>query len=118
MQSLVVLMIETEQPEGLSARKLVVETARHNVITAYNSMDGLNLFYRFPNVDAVLVHGLLPRCDEVIQEVLRVAPQMPVIVASPVSDREYPGATFVVPSHEPGAMLQLLSRGFGVSIKN
>jgi hypothetical protein len=27
-------MIEIEQPEGLSARKLVLETSKHNVITA------------------------------------------------------------------------------------
>jgi hypothetical protein len=31
---LVVLMIEVEQPEGVSSRKLILETARHNVITA------------------------------------------------------------------------------------
>jgi len=35
LKSLVVLMMEEEQPEGLSARKLVVETAKHNVLTAY-----------------------------------------------------------------------------------
>lgn len=118
MRSLVMLMIETEQPEGLSARKLVVETARHNVVTAYNSKEGLNLLHRFPNFDAVLVHALLPKCDEVIAEVRRVAPQMPIIVASPAADREFPGATYVVPSHEPAALLDVLSKGFGVSIKN
>jgi hypothetical protein len=34
---LVVLMIEVEQPEGVSTRKLVLETARPNVITAYST---------------------------------------------------------------------------------
>lgn len=28
-------MIEPEMPESVSARKLVLETAKHNVITAY-----------------------------------------------------------------------------------
>lgn len=46
--SLVVLMIEAEQPEGISSRKLVVETAKHNVITAYNPETGLKLLRRFP----------------------------------------------------------------------
>ena len=57
MKSLVILMIEEEQPEGLSARKLVVETVKHNVLTAYNAEDGIDLLKRFPNVDAVLVHA-------------------------------------------------------------
>ncbi len=118
MHSLVLLMIETEQPEGLSARKLVVESARHNVLTAYNSKEGLALLHRFPNVDAVLVHGLIPDCDEVIAAVFRQSPKLPIIVASPATDRDYPGATYVVPSHEPAAMLDLLSTKFHVSIKN
>ena len=42
MKCLVVLMIETEQPEALSARKLVVETAKHNVLTAYDAQSGLD----------------------------------------------------------------------------
>lgn len=57
MRSLVILMIEEEQPEGLSARKLVVETVKHNVLTAYNAQDGIDLLRRFPAVDAVLVHA-------------------------------------------------------------
>jgi len=53
---LVILMIEVEQPEGVSTRKLVLETARHNVITAYSTDTGLRLLRRFPNVDVVVVH--------------------------------------------------------------
>ena len=53
-RALVVLMIEEEQPEGLSARKLVVETAKHNVLTAYNAKEGIDLLRCFPNIDVVL----------------------------------------------------------------
>jgi hypothetical protein len=49
-------MIEVEQPEGLSTRKLVLETARHNVITAYTAEGGMELLHRFPNVDVIVVH--------------------------------------------------------------
>ena len=59
MKSLVVLMIEMEQPEGLSSRKLIIETAKHNVLTAYNAEVGLDLLRRFPNVDLALVHSSL-----------------------------------------------------------
>ncbi len=116
-KSLVVLMIEHEQPEGLSARKLVVESAKHNVLTAYNVEDGVKLLERFPKVDAVLVHGLLQNRDDLIGEVRKRRPEMPVIVASPV-ERDYPGANFTIPSHEPSKLLDLLAREFGASITN
>ncbi len=118
MRSLVIIMIETEQPEGLSARKLIVETAKHNVLTAYNSEDGLALVRRFPAVDAVLIHGLLQDCDSIIAKVLQSAPRVPVIVASPTYAHDYPGATYTVPSHQPAALLQLLAKSFGASLEN
>jgi hypothetical protein len=49
-------MVEVEQPEGISARKLILETARHNVITAYTGKGALELLRRFPNVDVAVVH--------------------------------------------------------------
>ncbi len=113
--SFVVLMIEHEQPEGLSARKLVVETAKHNVLTAYSSEEGLRLLDRFPNVDAVLVHGLLANCEAIIAEVLKRNQKMPVIVAAPNEYREYAGARHVVSSHMPSKLLDLLAREFHVS---
>ena len=45
------LIVEVEPPEGISARKLVLETAKHNVITAYSAHEGLELFHRFPAID-------------------------------------------------------------------
>ena len=116
-KALVRLMIEHEQPEGLSARKLVVESAKHNVLTAYDIQDGIALLERFPKVDAVVVHGLLQEHNDVIGEVRRISPEMPIIVATPL-DREYEGATFTVPSHVPGKLLELLAREFHISVNN
>ena len=53
---LVVLMVEVEQPEGISSRKLILETARHNVLTAYSGDGAVNLLQRFPNVDLAIIH--------------------------------------------------------------
>jgi hypothetical protein len=108
--SLVILMIEAEQPEGLSARKLVVETAKHNVLTAYSTGDGLRLLKLHPNVDAILVHAncavedpdLLPRIRE--QE-----PDIPLILASPFANMGSQHADFVIDSHNPHEILRLLA---------
>ena len=115
-RSLVLLMIEHEQPEGLSARKLVVETAKHNVLTAYNPEEGLALYERFPNVDAVLIHGLLENCEGLIGKVLEKNSDMPVIVAAPTERRGYAGARHVVSSREPAKLLDLLAREFDASV--
>lgn len=110
-------MIETEQPEGLSSRKLVVETERHNVITAYNCKDGIDLLHRFPNIDAVLVHeGLLENEPDLLKRVKETAPHVPIILASPLGDTQHPDAKFVIDSHRPQDVLELFEREFPGSL--
>lgn len=109
MESLVVLMMEEEQPEGLSARKLVVETAKHNVLTGYSAKQGMNLLRRFPKVDAVVVHcALLDRNPELLSEIREIDAGLPVIVADPMSGRNHEGADYVADSHNPTAVLTIL----------
>lgn len=43
----IVLMAEVEPPEGLSARKLVLETGKFNVITAYSVEEALETLVAF-----------------------------------------------------------------------
>ncbi|MGA9584606.1 MAG: hypothetical protein WBQ95_04715 [Terracidiphilus sp.] len=109
MRSLVVLMIEEEQPEGLSARKLVVETVKHNVLTAYNAKDGIDLLQRFPNVDVVLVHSsLLRKTPNLLSDVKERCPGRPIVLASPFADECRPEAAFVIDSHKPQELLKVL----------
>src|ERR1700751_611741 len=110
LASLVILMSEAEQPEGLSARKLVVETAKHNVLTGYNAKEGLSLLRRFPNVDAILIHGMLLRADpNILADVKAEAGSVPVIVACPFGDMCCPEADYIVDSHNPQDLLRLLT---------
>jgi hypothetical protein len=119
MNSLVLLMIEPEQPEALSARKLVVETAKHNVITAYNTAGGMDLLRRFPNVDAVFVHlHCLREHPRLLREIKKVVPKTPLIVACPLGIGAPPEADFVVDSHRPDAMVQLLAGPLQASVDN
>ena len=117
---LVVMMIEVEQPEGLSARKLVLETAKHNVITAYSGKYGLELLRRFPNVDLVVVHRYVDDMSpqDVIRQIKEIAPKMPLVLLSPLSDDMPMGADYVIPSHEPQMILELLEQAFGASGTN
>jgi hypothetical protein len=109
LASLVVLMIEAEQPEGISTRKLVVETAKHNVITAYSLADGMDLLRRFPNVDAIFVHAaLLEENPDLLSVIREMDPGIPVILAAPFGNMRSPHADFVIDSHHPEDLLRLL----------
>ena len=109
MRSLVILMLEEEQPEGLSARKLVVETAKHNVLTSYSLEDGLSLLHRFPNVDMILVHArLLEQDPNLLREVKSACPDKPIILAAPFAKETRPEVNYVVDSHRPQDLLKVL----------
>jgi DNA-binding NtrC family response regulator len=114
---LVVLMIEVEQPEGISTRKLVLETARHNVITAYTKDAGAELLRRFPNIDVAVVHTELDDASfkETVRELKGILGDLPVIGVSPRSDIEKDGADYLIPSHDPQALLNLLAEKFEAS---
>lgn len=101
--------MEEEQPEGLSARKLVVETVKHNVLTAYNAEGGIELLQTFPNVDVVMVHAaLLSRRPSLLREVRSLAPKKPIILASPFASDANPEANYVIDSHRPNDLVELL----------
>ncbi|MEO6830267.1 MAG: hypothetical protein ABI164_10705 [Acidobacteriaceae bacterium] len=120
MMRVIVLMIEVEQPEGLSARKLVLETSKHNVITAYSGESGVQLFKRFPDVDPVVVHVDVtnPEFDQVIREIREVRPAIPIIALSPIGAQTLAGVDYVIPSHEPQAILTVLADHFHASTSN
>ena len=48
------MIVEAEPAEGLSTHQLLIETAKHNVLTAYSAREGLHMLERFPNVDAIV----------------------------------------------------------------
>ena len=98
-------------PEGVSARKLVVETAKHNVISAYGGKEGLQLFERFPRVDAAVIHSELPDmgCDEVAEKVRSRDSGIPIVVLSPNTHTRCSRVVdLTLPSHEPTALLEFL----------
>ena len=114
---LTALIVEVEQPEGISTRKLVLETARHNVLTAYSGEGGLELMRRFPNVDVVIVHTEIRDIpfEEVVRQLRQIRPGIRVIALAPTGEANPDYADFVVLSHQPQALLQLLATEFSAS---
>jgi predicted SpoU family rRNA methylase len=112
----IVLIAEIEPPEGLSARKLVLETGKFNVITAYSLEEALDTLAVFPKVHGVVLHASMCRemeCEDVIAEIKSNFPGMLVIALSPTTSRTYKLADHNISSHEPQELLNLLRSRFG-----
>jgi hypothetical protein len=104
---------EPEPGQALSVRKLVIETAKFNVITAHSTAEMLESAKRFPAVDAIIIHSALDgSLPNVIEQVREVLPQKPVVALSP-SAVQVPEADYTVSSHDPNELVELLRKLFG-----
>jgi CheY-like chemotaxis protein len=104
------LIIETEPSDGLSTRKLLLESAKHNVITAYSGKEGIEMFKRFPNVDAICIDAELNdlRSSDVAKKVRNNNPKIRIVGLSPRLAALCDWADQTIDSHDPAALLKLL----------
>lgn len=104
------LIIETEPSQGLSTRKLLLESAKHNVITAYSGKEGIEMFKRFPNVDAICIDAELNDLSgsDVAKKVRSANPKIRVVGLSPRLAARCDWADQTIDSHDPAALLKLL----------
>ena len=104
------LVCDPEHAGSISTRKLVIETAKLNVITAYSGMEAIETLKFFPAVSgAVLDAGIkdMP-CDEVVRQIKALRPQLTVIVVGAIDPGACGGADHFLRSFEPQRLLDLL----------
>lgn len=98
--------------EGISARKLVLEAARYNVITGYSAGDALELLQRFPAVDGMIVHASIGNSDgsyrQLIDHALSGNPKCFIVLLSPDAVTTHHGVKYHLSSHDPKMLLDLL----------
>ena len=106
------LVIDREFPGSISTRKLVIETAKFNVLTAYSGIEALEVFKRFPNVSGVVLDAGLNdiRSADVVHAIKEIQPELPVIVICAPGDVDCPEADFVLESCEPAKLLDILRK--------
>jgi DNA-binding response OmpR family regulator len=104
------LVIDREFPGSISTRKLVIETAKFNVLTAYSGKEALEVFKRFPSVSGVVLDGGLEdiSCGDVAHEIKSLQPKMPVIVISAPGFTGCPEADYHLESFDPAKLLEIL----------
>ena len=109
------LIGEPEPAHALSARKLVMETAKFNVITAHSGKETLELFRKFPNVEGVVVHSELRdvSASDIFRDVKDNDEGKPTILLMSGVQRSRNQADYTLPSDEPQELLNLLRELFG-----
>lgn len=108
-----ILMVEPEPKDALSVRKLVIETAKFNVTTAYSTEEAGELLRKFPQLDCLVMIAEMPGCEELSKFAKSVNPATPVILLSANRTARCKFAEHHISSHEPEALLDLLRSLFG-----
>ena len=104
------LVIDREFPGSISTRKLVIETAKFNVLTAYSGREALEIFKRFPAVDGVVLDGGIDdiSAEELTEELKTLQPKIPVVVIAFPGFDGCPRADFHLESFSPAKLLEIL----------
>ena len=109
------LVAEPEPPESISVRKLVLETAKFNVITAYSGREALELLRAFPAISAFILHSGVQDvpCGDQVLEAKKQNPRLPVILLATHHGATCDGADHRINSHSPEDLLELVREKFG-----
>lgn len=105
------LVVDREYPGSISTRKLVIETARFNVITAYDTDEAITCLRRFPNVDGVVVNADLAgyeECKQLIADLRTIVPGINIVVTSGGGYRRCDDNEYHVDSLDPKKLLDCL----------
>jgi DNA-binding NtrC family response regulator len=104
------LVIDREYSGSISTRKLVIETAKFNVITAYSAIEALDTLQVFPRVTGVVLDAGIRdmACNDLVGALKDRYPELPVVVISSPGTYECPQADHLLESFEPGRLLTLL----------
>jgi response regulator RpfG family c-di-GMP phosphodiesterase len=106
------LVVDQEHSGSISTRKLVIETAKFNVITAYSGAEAIETLKKFPAVDgAVLDAGVrdIP-CHEVVQQLRAIRPGLTIVVAGTIGHDLCRGADHFLETFDPAKLLKLLQK--------
>jgi CheY-like chemotaxis protein len=104
------LVIDREFPGSISTRKLVIETAKFNVLTAYSGKEAIEMVARFPAISGVVLDGGIDDipCGEVAHQIKLLQPRLPVIVIATPGFAGCPESDFQLESFDPARLLDIL----------
>ena len=109
-----IIVAEAEPGQALSTRKLVLETAKFNVLTAHSTDEALDIFQSFPNAACVIaVDGETIDCARILKFVRTIRDDIPLIALSPRQAFKCVPANHHLSSYDPEALVQLMRQLLG-----
>ena len=106
------LVIDHEFPDSISTRKLVLETAKYNVITAYSGNEAIDTFRFFPNVSGIVMNEAVTGmdCASLVKELRAIRSDVLLIVTSSRGVTDCVVADHQLDNFDPASLLKLLRR--------
>lgn len=107
------IILDYDLPGTISARKLVIESARLNVITAYSQQEAIETLERYPRVDGVVLNAQVEgdlSCGDLIERLRKVRGDVPVVTVSSSGHDPCDGEEFHVSSYDPRQLLSALEQ--------
>jgi CheY-like chemotaxis protein len=103
------LVIDPEHSGSISTRKLVIESAKLNVITAYSGAEAIETLKKYPAVDGIVCNYEVRDIPigELIRSFREIHPKVPVVAVGPVSESS-PAPDRIVASFDPRQLLNAL----------
>ncbi len=104
------LIVDREFSSGISSRKLVIETAKFNVISAYSFDEALETLAVYPAVNGAVVdeHADGKECSDFVIKLKQMKPNLTVVAVG--SPGNCGPADFHVEPFNPAKLLQILQR--------
>lgn len=108
------LVVDRETSTGISTRKLILETAKFNVITSYSSQEAIETLRKFPAIDGVVTDsGMVDMpCDTLLAQILQIKPDIPCVVVDTPAGTSCELATHTLDTFDPAQLLRLLESLF------
>ena len=106
------LVIDRETSSGISTRKLIIETAKFNVVTAYSSKEAIETLRKYPALDGVVMDAGMEDMptEELIAALKGLQPKITVILVCSPWYTPCKNADYNVESFDPKHLLALLEK--------
>ncbi len=104
------LVIDRDYPGTISTRKLVIETAKFNVLTAYTPKEAVATLRQFPKVNGIVIDAEVDgvSCADLVSELKGITPDIPIIVTSGRGYIECGDVHHHLENYDPGRLLDIL----------
>ncbi len=106
------LVVDKEHSGSISTRKLVIETAKFNVITAYSGVEAVETLRKFPALDGVVLDAGIEdlSCHEVLARFRQIHPSITVVVVGTIGHAFCAGADYYLETFDPSSLLKVLQK--------